>query len=231
MLIGKRIFFIIGLLGLCLVFLSQGDRLEVGFGADNENQVVYLPFVFRPSMPNLIIDHRHTDITQIPDEWLVEAKKLTMHYAHTSHGSQVTSGLVWLENQNAKYNVAIREDVTEGLPEEEGAFRIYDGNPGDTYVTPELYWASEAGISSTRSVANTGHYNYSMWSWCGQQSSNSVETVNEYLATMEAFEQEFPEMRFILMTGHTDGSSPGGVALSQQRYASAVCSGAWHGFV
>jgi hypothetical protein len=207
----KRTFLMMVLIGLCLGFLDQGSRFKVSLGAANDNQTVFIPIVVRPFLPYLIIDHRNTDIIQIPDEWLEEAKQLTMHYAHTSHGSQVTSGLVWLEAQNAKYNVAIREDVTEGLPEEEGAFRIYDGNPGDTYVTPELYWASEVGITNTRSVAGTGHYNYSMWSWCGQQSNNSVETVDEYLAKMAAFEQEFPQMRFILMTGHTDGTTPGGI--------------------
>jgi hypothetical protein len=46
-----------------------------------------------------------------------------------------------------------------------------------------------------------------MWSWCGQQSGNSVETVQRYLDTMDGFESEYPAMRYILMTGHTDGGS------------------------
>jgi hypothetical protein len=40
----------------------------------------------------IIIDHTCTDLSQIPDVWLEKAKNLTLHYAHTSHGSQVTTG-------------------------------------------------------------------------------------------------------------------------------------------
>jgi hypothetical protein len=48
-----------------------------------------------------------------------------------------------------------------------------------------------------------------MWSWCGQQSSNSVTTVQRYLDNMNQLETEFEHlnMRFIYMTGHTDGGN------------------------
>jgi hypothetical protein len=101
--------------------------------------------------------------------------------------------------------------------ENPAALRIYDGNPPQTYITPELYWAADAGRTSTRNVAATGHYNYSMWSWCGQQSSNSVATVNDYLARIAAFETEYPSMRFIYMTGHTDGTNQDNSALPLAR--------------
>jgi len=86
--------------------------------------------------------------------------------------------------------------------------RIYDGNNvpgGDTYITPELYWNSDDGASYTRSVADTGLFNFSMWSWCGQQSDNSIETVQQYLDALSQLQQQYPGMRFIYMTGHTDG--------------------------
>lgn len=155
----------------------------------------------------IIINHTTTNLSKIPDYWLNEAKKLTLHYAHTSHGSQIISGLQYLEtNVDSKYSYVVRTSSTEGLPAIENpiALRIYDGNPGDTYVTPELYWASYNGIENTKDVAETGKYNFSMWSWCGQQSSNSIETVNDYLSIMNNFENQFPDMRFILMTGHTE---------------------------
>ena len=145
-----------------------------------------------------------TDITQIPDYWLNEAKKLTLHYAHTSHGSQLMTGADWWEAQNAKYNIDVRVGGSPALPPDTTALRIYDGNDGDTYITPELYWSEEAGRNKTRSVANTDLFDYSMWSWCGQQSSNPTETVQLYLDTLNQFEQEYPAMHFIYMTGHTD---------------------------
>ena len=45
-----------------------------------------------------------------------------------------------------------------------------------------------------------------MWAWCGQQSDNSTATVQQYLDTLNSFEAQYPAMRFIHMTGHTDGA-------------------------
>jgi hypothetical protein len=164
----------------------------------------YLPLVLNNSTTALIIDHNNTDITKIPAYWLEQAKALTMHYAHTSHGSQLLSGAEYWEDQDATYNIDVKTGGTPGLPGDTTAFRIYDGNNGDTYITPELYWSEQAGRDKTRSVANTGLFDYSMWSWCGQQTSNSVETVQLYLDTLNQFESEYPAMRFIYMTGHTE---------------------------
>ena len=61
-------------------------------------------------------------------------------------------------------------------------------------------------MDRTRAVADTGNYDYSMWSWCGQQSSNTEATVNSYLDNLNTFEAEYPDMRFIYMTGHTNGT-------------------------
>jgi hypothetical protein len=83
--------------------------------------------------------------------------------------------------------------------------RIYDGNPPETYITPSDYWDGSSGMTRTRAVASTGKYDFSMWSWCGQQTSNTVSDVNLYLNNMHTLDHEYPGMRFILMTGHTDG--------------------------
>ena len=187
---------------------------------------VELLLLARPAFPQaspLIVDHHAVDqFSSIPDAWLAQAKALTVHYAHTSHGSQITTGLPYLEQyiDAVRYSVAIRENgSSEGLPaiENPPALRLYDGNPPETYITPEDYWATPDGITRTQAVASTGHYNYSMWSWCGQQSSNSVDTVNQYLAQMAAFESQYPAMRFIYMTGHTDGTNQDNPALTLAR--------------
>ncbi len=177
---------------------------------------IYLPLVQRangvPTTPSqaIIIDHTMTDISRIPAYWLTQAKRLTMHYAHTSHGSQLITGAWWWEAQNATYNLDVREGGAPALPADATAFRVYDGNNPDTYITPELYWSTTDGINRTRSVANTALFNYSMWAWCGQQSTNSTATVQQYLAQMNTFETQYPAMRFILMTGHTDGTNASG---------------------
>ena len=64
----------------------------------------------------IIIDHTCTDLSKIPVHWLEQAKSLTLHYAHTSHGSQVTSGILNLESQDPNCSVAIRTSTSAGLP-------------------------------------------------------------------------------------------------------------------
>ncbi|MFH0981088.1 MAG: hypothetical protein V2A79_06085 [Planctomycetota bacterium] len=195
--------------------------------------VVVLPVagLLGPGVPTtnaqeaIIIDHTCTRIELIPEYWLEQAKLLTFHYAHTSHGSQIISGLGVLESQDSDYSVAVRESGTEGLPPPESppALRIYDGNPPETYIEPDDYWATSGGINRTRAVATTGHYGFSMWSWCGQQSSNPPEVTQQYLDTMAQFETEFPGMRFILMTGHTDGTGETGTLNQRNNQVRQYC--------
>ena len=158
----------------------------------------------------IIIDHTSTDLSRIPDQWLQEAKKLAIHYAHTSHGSQIKTGIENLEQVAPKYDFSIfyaGAVPPATLDCEADTLCIYDGNPPETYVEPDDYWSSADGISRTEAVADTGLFDHSMWSWCGQQSSNSEQTVQQFLDTMSSFETQYPDMRFILMTGHTDGGS------------------------
>lgn len=174
----------------------------------------------------LIIDHENVGIEQIPDQWLDQARNLAFHYAHTSHGSQIVSGLQYLASQDSRYALSV--DHAGGSPPSSSPCTpdylcVYDGNPPETYITPQDYWSTPDGISRTEAVADTGFFDFSMWSWCGEQSSNSPTTVQQYLDTMNTFETDHPGMRFILMTGHTDG---GGATLQQnndhvRQYAAA----------
>ena len=169
------------------------------------------PVLSTPSAPQegvpLVIDHTTADLAQIPGEWLVQARLLSLQLAHTSHGSQLVTGAAWWESVRPELDVDIRSVVTPPGPE--GALNIYDGNAydEDNYITPEMYWSTDDGRAHTEQVAATGLFGYSMWSWCGQQSENSEEQVNDYLATLAQFEANHPGMRFIYMTGHTDGGS------------------------
>jgi len=194
---------------------------------------VQAPAVQAPAAGTLIIDHTNTDISKIPDYWLTQAKALTLHFAHTSHGSQINAGILKLEQLDPKYNVNITTGGPVTLPGGGGALRIYDGNnytdSNWDYITPELYWATADGISHTQAVANTGWFRYSMWAWCGQQSDNSTATVQQYLDTLNSFESQYPAMRFILMTGHTDGTGPGGTLYRNNNQVRSYAAG--HGKV
>ena len=163
----------------------------------------------------LIIDHRAVvGFDRIPSGVLDQVKALTIHYAHTSHGGQIIEGAEALEAASSTYNLARRQNgSTVDLPPQESpaALRMYDGNaPLSDYVTPDLYWDGDTGMTATRGVADTGLFDFSMWSWCGQQSSNDSDTVQRYLDNLNTLETEYPGMRFIYMTGHTDGTGTSG---------------------
>ncbi len=205
--------------GIILLFDSmnsysvQAQSTSTNIASNRYNNQGYPAAVNSPNASGgaIIIDHHATDISKIPDYWLNKAKQLAIHYAHTSHGSQIVSGIKKIEQRDSKYDYSLfyagsspPSSLSACAP---GTLCVYDGNPPETYITPDDYWKTTSGISRTQSVANTGLFDYSMWSWCGQQSSNSEATVQSYLATMTFFENRYPNMRFILMTGHTDGGS------------------------
>jgi hypothetical protein len=169
----------------------------------------------------LIINHENIDITQIPDYWLEQAKSIMFHYGHTSHGSQLISGYEYIDTYYPadKYNMSTwglwewNNHLTDGfLPINSSTPNVYDGNyiagGGDDYIEPGDYWEGSPGIARTTTTAASGNFDYSMWSWCGQADYYSDARITEYLNQMSAFESAFPDMRFILMTGH-NVSAPG----------------------
>jgi hypothetical protein len=176
--------------------------------------VMYFPAIFHNALPQaIIVDHTSTDLSRIPAYWIEQAKGFVVHYAHTSHGSQVLSGLQWLEGENATYSVQVTVSGGVANPATPGALSFYDGNnypPSNTYITPDMFWEVLDGVTHTRSVAATGWFDFSTWTWCGQASYYSTTQIQLYLDTLDDLEQEYPGMRFIYMTGHTDGTGPTG---------------------
>ena len=152
----------------------------------------------------IIIDHTCTDITQIPDTWINQVKEtLKIHYAHTSHGEQITEGLERLSNANSKYNY-YPDNCT--VPQTTQYLSLMDGQYFDyyceTYVTPDLYWEGSYGLNITRSVLNSFDVNISLWAWCYQLDYYSQGQARAYLAAMAGLESEFPNVTFIYMTGN-----------------------------
>ena len=149
----------------------------------------------------LIIDHQCTKLQQIPAEWIDSAKsKLHIAYGHTSHGSQLTTGMTGLvsfagsqfEWNNGGNNGAL--DLHDGGMS--GASDL--GNPNRTA------WAD-----ATRNYLNNSSYsdvNVIIWSWCGQVSTATEADINTYLGLMNQLEIDFPNVMFVYMTGHLDGT-------------------------
>lgn len=171
----------------------------------------------------LLVDHTAVQqFDSIPQEWLDEAKKLTVHYGHTSHGSQILSGLVILNKvDSTKYNMSLKDEgnaqagITESIPPEE---RIPVGLPPDGENTLQItregawhvgYWSTNDGLEGTKNVLsyNNGLFDISGWAWCGEHSSSDDQIIHDYLSAMEDLETSFPTMRFFYMTGHVDPRS------------------------
>lgn len=162
----------------------------------------------------IIVDHECTDLSLVPAYWIGQAKLLAFHFAHTSHGSQIVSGLEQLASVDTTYafsSFTAGDNPPASLGCSAGALCLYDGNPPETYIEPDDYWESASGIDRTEAVADTGLFQYSMWSWCGQASYYSTAQIEQYLGTLAALDSAYTGMRFILMTGHTDG---GGATLA-----------------
>ena len=152
----------------------------------------------------IVIDHTCTDLSQIPDTWIDQVKTMNIHYAHTSHGEQLTVGLERIETTDSKYSVSIGYST---LPVESGAFCIFDGQSSETYVEPHLYWDSVEGRTDTNSVlSNNPTITASMWAWCCQQDWNEEYDTQRYLDAMSTLEDANPGVTFIYMTGNAQGT-------------------------
>jgi uncharacterized repeat protein (TIGR01451 family) len=147
-----------------------------------------------------IIDHTCTDLSQVPDYWIEQAKAvLRVSYGHTSHGSQPITGMGVLEanTPSGLYDFNTNGSVTAGV------LSIVDGVPdGDLGAPDRTTW--EARTRSYLNGAGSGR-NVVVWSWCGQVSSATPTDIQTYLNLMNGLEQDYPNVTFVYMTGHLDG--------------------------
>lgn len=162
-----------------------------------------------------IIDHTCTDLARIPTATIEEIKaSLHVAYAHTSHGSQLITGMA-------------------GLDEFMGGNDLYlwsDGPTAGRLDIDDLFVVGDLGTINwddlTRGyLDNPAHsdVNVVMWSWCGQLSTYTETDVATYLAKMSALESEYPAIRFVYMTGHLDGTGLTGNLHARNEQIRAYC--------
>ncbi len=156
---------------------------------------------------SVIVDHNHTDITAIPQSAIAQAKQ-TLHiaYGHTSHGSQLTTGMTGL------VSFANGGGLGLSLPDNffawdnggtDGALDLHDyAMGGDVGYYPQ--W-----VDNTRAYLDdpeNADVNVIIWSWCGQvddkYAAGTLDT--EYLTPMAQLEADYPDVTFVYMTGHVD---------------------------
>ena len=149
----------------------------------------------------LVINHLCTDLNSIPSSWIDSAQTvIKWHYAHTSHGSQLTEGLNRIEIALPIYEVEMGDKYLPIFPD---PLCVFNGQESGTYITPELYWRTANGMLATRNVLNHNpQINVSAFMWCTELESATAGYVQSYLDSMAKLEQEFPAVTFVYMTAN-----------------------------
>ncbi|MEA2071770.1 MAG: hypothetical protein U9O98_10835 [Asgard group archaeon] len=156
----------------------------------------------------IITDHTIVNIVrlnQIPEEAINTSKEnLHIAYQHTSHGSQIITGMSGLP------------EFLEGKGAPEGLYAWNDGPQEGSLDVDDYFSSGDLGNpdrttweTRTRTYLDdpaNNDVNVVMWSWCGQVSSATEEDIETYLSLMSGLEEDYPAIAFIYMTGHVDGT-------------------------
>ena len=156
----------------------------------------------------IIADHTAArDFDIIPECWLEEARnRFRVAYQHTSHGSQIPSGMDYLRsNVNSTLYAYSGSEVSNIL-----FFRDYEMYGAGGYTASDLghgEWDEE-----TRAYLDISPtMNNIMWSWCGQASGYTTFSAmdSHYLSPAESIVSDYG-VDLIYMTGHLEGTGPSG---------------------
>jgi hypothetical protein len=148
----------------------------------------------------LIADHTRVNVA-VPDSAISQAtSKLHVAYGHTSHGSQLVTGMQALASAHALY-----------------AFNGGGSGGALDFRDTPFSDASDLGAPDrTKWEATTRDYlgahpevNVIMWSWCGEVDGTEAE-IQQYLDLMNGLERDYPHVTFVYMTGHLNGTGASG---------------------
>ena len=154
----------------------------------------------------LLVNHTCIDISAIPENWIDSAKvKLKVTYQHTSHGSQLVSGITAIETVYG----GVFEFTASGWGLDPSVFFNDYGMPG----APDLgHYGNLDWVEATTEILDNPECNRNvvMWSWCGGVSDNDSTGIYAYLNAMSSLELSYPDVKFVYMTGHLDGGGTSG---------------------
>lgn len=145
----------------------------------------------------VIVNHECIKLSSIPIEWIESAKtRLHIAYGHSSHGSQLITGMTGLVSFKGKLYSWNRGGSG-------GALDLHDyAMPGDLGNPDRTSWADR-----TRDYLNKNrNVNVIIWAWCEQVSDATESDIDTYLNLMAELEADYPDVRFVYMTGHLDGT-------------------------
>ncbi len=159
-------------------------------------------FVTNSCEADRFIDHRHTQVSQIPESVITQIKaNLHIAYQHTSHGSQLITGMEALANfpafgeryawddSGANANALDLDDYgIDGCPD------LSQGDSEDANGDTPWVIATRALLDDSANA----HINVVVWSWC----SIDGHDAERYVTNMEKLITEYPGVTFVFMTGH-----------------------------
>jgi len=156
------------------------------------------PAAFEMDGP-IVADHTCVELSRVPEQSILKAREvLKIAYGHTSHGSQLVTGMKGLADFKGDLYSFGGDGADGGLELRDNPFSgAHDlGNPD------RVSWEA-----ATRRYLD-GHpgVNVIIWSWCGQVSSASESDIDTYLTLMSGLEESYPGVMFVYMTGHLDGT-------------------------
>lgn len=190
-----------------------------GAGASSAQATVTVAGV--PSA-GIIVDHGCTNLAAVPSSAITAARSsLRIAYGHTSHGSQLITGMNALMGSNGAF---AWNETGSG-----GALRLHDGAVGgDVGYYPDWVNNTRAYLGAPQAGTGRGSarpdINVMLWSWCGQASSRTAqEMADTYLTPMSQLELDYPGVRFVYMTGHLDGTGVSGNLHQRNEQIRAFC--------
>lgn len=163
-----------------------------------------------PPATALTIDHTCTDSSKIPARWVETARaQWRVLYLHTSHGSQLISGIKAMNQAPFLVNPAGHRGELS-----------YQEIGGDLGSSGDTHWAAQLREALRRPGCDR---NLVLASWCGGCSGNTAAGIEAYFKAMGELEHEFPTATFVYMTGHLDGSGEKGNLHQRNEQIRAYC--------
>jgi hypothetical protein len=199
--------------------VAEGEAIITATSGNASDSIllkVTLPGPSR-SAGGIVIDHACTDLGSIPEYWIARAKTdLHIAYGHTSYGSQLTAGMAGLSSWKGPPYTYSAPGTGSGLDLRDNPFT---SDQRDLGYPDFAAWADE-----TRSYLNAHReINVVVWSWESQVSTATEADINGYLNLMNTLETEYPEVKFVYMTGHLDGTGPSGNLHARNEQIRAYC--------
>jgi len=178
--------------------LPQGKSFRL-----QDTRFIFLPFVNRANPPSaIIIDHDNRDVALIPPEWIQAAMQdVVWSYGSTSHGTQLWAGADYLSAHvyPPDYNF-LKQWI---LPPDQSIPNYLRMGYNSGFA-----WDPSIFLNTARNMLNSApQANAFMWSWCGEMSWLDTGEVLHYLDLMRQLEIEYPGVKFVYMTGHTDNAN------------------------